>query len=173
MKRKSQWIRGFEFFEFTLEYNRMVFDEVLSFFDENIPLEIQEFLKHFVPIETWDKSKYEESVQFVSSKYILDDSIMVNDRFDQFLPFYSLVEIKNRLYEREVELTLFYENEQFLPICQSVPNGDIVISLKNNSSKGKLYYIVDYYDYNASHLHEYLFCNGLFEFIAGLKEVPR
>lgn len=171
MKRKSQWIEGFEFFELGLGYDAEVLNDIILFYDVEIPIIIIQYLKYFRPIEIWNEKMYEEGVNFVSSRYEVEDGILLNEKFNQFLPFYNLDEIRDRLLNWDSEISKIFKTKRLLPICQGVPNGDIVVSLRSDHTRGKLYYIIDHYELEP--LEERIFCNSLFEFISALKEVPR
>ena len=171
MKRKTQWIEGFEFFEFELNYDNDLIQKIESFFEINLSVEIKQYLKHFKPIEIWDKSKYDDTVEFVYSEYVLEPEAVINPNLNMFLPFYNLNEIIHRLMAWDSVATSLFRKLKLLPICQGVPNGDIVVSLNDDDTNGKLYYIIDHYNYEID--NDTLFCNSLFKFISGLKEVPK
>lgn len=171
MLRKSQWISGFEFFEISNEdYSQHILD-LISFYEVEFPNNLIQYLKHFKPIEMWDDKMYVEGTNFISSKYEMSDEVVVNQNFNQFLPFYSVVEIKERVLNWDPEISKIFKNKKLVPICQSVPNGDIVVSIESNHTKGKLYYVIDHFELNK--LDDLFFCNSLFDFITGISEVPR
>ena len=170
-KRESYWISGLDFFEFK-NSNCLDVSELFAelFNGSTLPVQFKEYLLKLEPIDTTDPIYYLDNIKAPQNcKYILDDSILVNPNFRMFtIPFYDLGTIVKKITSSDV--SHIFTKYQIAPICESVPNGDIVVSLKNDSSHGKLYYITDHYDFEL--VDEFLFCNCLFDFISGISRVP-
>ncbi|MCC6723248.1 MAG: hypothetical protein IT258_01970 [Saprospiraceae bacterium] len=171
-KRETFWITGFDFFEFNEMVDYALVDRLLGIYNvTSLPLQLKEYLSKFYPIDTSDSIFFTDDVKILSdgnNEVVLDSLSAINLKFDMFsVPFYSKEEYLYKILESDWHDVLV-ENKLF-PICESVPNQDIVVSLNDGDTFGKLYSMTEMNDYR--NFHEHPFCNSVFDFISGLKLV--
>jgi hypothetical protein len=171
-KRETFWITGLDFFEFKEVVDNHLIEWLLDIYQVSaLPLQLREYLAKLYPIDTFNPSYFADFVEILSdgrSDIILDSLVAVNPRLNMFsVPFYSKEEFLYKILESDWNKTLV-ENRLF-PICESVPNQDIVVSLNDGDTFGKLYSMTEMNDYR--NFQEHPFCNSVFDFISGLKRV--
>jgi hypothetical protein len=167
-KRKTFWITGLDFFEIRQNYDPKIIDELMEAFKVDfLPIQLKEYLLKLESIDTTDPAFYCPDVKIQDCRIELDKTMLINPDYDVFwCPFYNHREIFLKIKESDG----IYIGKKVMPICESVPCGDVVISLNNDDTFGKLYYVTDIYEFSVS--EAFLFANCLFDFITALRQVP-
>ncbi|MCC6723247.1 MAG: hypothetical protein IT258_01965 [Saprospiraceae bacterium] len=171
-KRETFWITGFDFFEFNEMVDYNLIERLLEIYQiADLPIQLKEYLAKFHPIDIWEPAFFASNVEILDDyriKIVLERSVSSNTRRRIFsVPFYSKEEYLYKILESDWHDVLV-ENKLF-PICESVPNQDIVVSLNEGDTFGKLYSMIEINDYR--NYQEHPFCNAVFDFISGLKRV--
>lgn len=170
-KREKFWISGLDFFEYCDEPDNSNLTLLMQMMNlESLPAQLTEYLLKMRPIDPTGHQFFKMNVDVRQHcKHILDTSVVINPNFDSFfLPLFNLREIIE-----EIERNDFFKSftsKMMIPIGRSIPEGNIVLSLEKGWSYGKLFYVVDYYDFEIS--EKFLFTHCLFDFLTGLRQVP-
>ncbi|MBK8055435.1 MAG: hypothetical protein IPK35_19735 [Saprospiraceae bacterium] len=162
--RNTQWLSGLELFDYNLNQNLILIQEIESFFNASLPGSIKQYLLHFNAINIMDISNYDEGVSLEDCNIIFENSI--NPLLHEFNTCYNVPEILNRLKNFDSEISEIYRSNLILPICPGIPAHDIFYSFKSAESFGRLYYDYEYEFYTNN---EYLFANSIWDFICNIK----
>lgn len=165
MKRKNKLISGLEFFDFKHNQNS---DSVLKLEEkigDELPSDLKQYLLHFKPFDWWDDTLYEEPPIFGSEKII--STSLIDQNYNIYLPYFSVEQIIDKLNHHE-RFEDFFSRLKLIPICQSVPNYEVVYCFEGEF-KGRLFYNTDDYEFELDDTR--LFAHSLWDFILHTKIV--
>ncbi len=170
MKYTSLFIKGFEFF--TIKHNayELPFQEIMDYFNTRFPADLQQYLMHFDPVDFLDEKNYPANTDFEKGEIVFNG---VNGiEYLAFAKFYNTHDILERIRSVDFDAKGFFLRNSLVPIAESVSDGDIVISVKDDATLGKVYSILFTFDDGMDLSPRYI-ADTVWSFISNMEVIQR